>query len=286
MAPPPGYEIRGWALPGVSIRERVLERTIHENAYWSHVVVPAGSAALATGRGPLVSTPRRQCVATPDSWIVMGGTGRTASIRASELQRQWYCSHTDFANAFVPVARRSFAQGGLPCDWYRSGAQCRCNTGRTLAAPLRLFATALCYRSPTGRPPATVRYGTVLPVAHWPAPCDCSLRHCATGRPLAVPCDCSLQGHHNTSRKHGFPRDWYCYGNATPIVAHRPFALTCLTCASATGIATARPHLIGQVARGPFALMCLTRASATGRASGDNKFTAHSYLTTTTGVHF
>ena len=217
MAPPPGYEIRGWALPGVSIRERVLERTIHENAYWSHVVVPAGSAALATGRGPLVSTPRRQCVATPDSWIVMGGTGRTASIRASELQRQWYCSHTDFANAFVPVARWSFAQGGLPCDWYRSGAQCRCNTGRTLAAPLRLFATALCYRSPTGRPLRLFATGSPQYQSQAWLPARLVLlrqrhTHC---RPQA------LRTHVPDMRE----CDWYRYSKATPHRASRPRGL-------------------------------------------------------------
>jgi hypothetical protein len=107
--------------------------------------------------------------------------------------------------------------------------------GSTLAAMV-LFAHRLCQRVHTGRTPAICAgglpcdwyrngaWGAVLLVAHWPtpcdcslrrdvtgrtlaAPCDCSLRHRATGRTLAVPCDGSLQAHPITSRRESFPCD-------------------------------------------------------------------------------
>lgn len=223
----------------------------HGNAYWSHVIVVA-RVALATGRAPLVSSPSWQCRATPGSlnrevsyWsqrvrphaqrVGSNGTVRTAVL----------------ANVFVPVAHRTFAQVA-------------CAATGTVAGGW--VAAILVAHWPSR---ATVRHGTVLLVAHWLPPCDCSLRHRATGRTLAAPCDW-----YRSSR--ATPPRYNSPTSATGIAAAGPhpmvhvacgaFSLAGMTRTSATGIAPTGPNPTAYVARGPLYLTCLTRASATGIA--------------------
>jgi hypothetical protein len=203
-------------LPGVSSRERVLGRTTRENTYWSHVVVFGRRSACDRSRSTR-QHPRRQAPRYPWQLACTRSSTRGSTLAAMVLFAHRLCQrvHTGRTPAIAQAgcpATGTVTGPGVLYYWSRTGRH---------PATVRYGAMLLVAHWP---PPATVRYGTVLRVAHWPSP--------ATGRCRLTPLPVAGRASRATSTANG---------RAALIVQVARMAR-----AGATGIATAEPHPTGQ----------------------------------------